>query len=300
MNGNEILKKEKDFIDKICNEYQYDMNIRHLLYLIIPAFIIKYGMNREKQILNTFQEVPIISSEKENKTVKAYYSSTPKKEKGEYITRKYMVIQNYKNIQLVDLLDNLVHEFNHALNSSIKEIKTTKQYLYIRTGLSYRIYQKSNLQFLKKQNSYLLEEIINTKQTSDILNIIKNMKSESTEIMNTIYAINAETSAEYFSDSYVLGSYVCKTIVNNRTFISTLENLRIVGEVYDIEKWFDDITGERDSYKRLNDLLVKLDQLERKYAGQKLLKKLTLSKIRETANQILKITEKFNQNVNFH
>ena len=37
-----------------------------------------------------------------------------------------MVIQNYQKNSLVDLLDNLVHEFNHAINSSINEIKITK------------------------------------------------------------------------------------------------------------------------------------------------------------------------------
>lgn len=299
MNDQEIFMREKDFIDKICDQYQYDRNIRHLLYLIIPAFIMKYGMSREKQILNTFQDISIISSEKENKTVKAYYSSTPKKVMGEYTTRKYMVIQNYKDISLIDLLDNLVHEFNHALNSSINEIKVTKQYLYIRTGLTYRIYQKDHLQFIKKDSSYILEEIINTKQTSDIINIIKGMQPSSRDMIDTIYAINGETSSHYLSDSYYLQSTICKEILENRTFISTLENLRITGEIYDIEKWFDDITGESNSYRKLNELLEKNYELEKKYAEQKIFKSFTLRKIRETSNNILKIIEKFNQNVNF-
>lgn len=299
MNDQEIFMREKDFIDKICDQYQYDRNIRHLLYLIIPAFIMKYGMSREKQILNTFQDISIISSEKENKTVKAYYSSTPKKVMGEYTTRKYMVIQNYKDISLIDLLDNLVHEFNHALNSSINEIKVTKQYLYIRTGLTYRIYQKDHLQFIKKDSSYILEEIINTKQTSDIINIIKGMQPSSRDMIDTIYAINGETSSHYLSDSYYLQSTICKEILENRTFISTLENLRITGEIYDIEKWFDDITGESNSYRKLNESLEKNYELEKKYAEQKIFKSFTLRKIRETSNNILKIIEKFNQNVNF-
>ena len=77
--------------------------------------------------------------------------------KTEYKTTKFMVIQNYQKNSLVDLLDNLVHEFNHALNSSINEIKITKNYLYLRTGLTYRVYKKEDLSFIRKDKSYLLE-----------------------------------------------------------------------------------------------------------------------------------------------
>ncbi len=298
MNSNQIIEREKEFIDRISNYYKYDSNIRHLLYLIIPAFIIKYGINREKLILNAFEKIRIISSNKENKIVKAYYSSTIYKE-DVYKTKKFMVIQNYKDIQLVDLLDNLVHEFNHAVNSYQNEIKETSKYILLRTGLTYRIYDKNTLQFIKKDSSYILEEIINTKQTSDIINIIKTFDSNNSLIGNTIYAINNETKSIYNSDSYYLQSYVCKEILDNRTFISTLENLRLSGEVYELGKWFDDITGNKDSYKELNESLEEIYNLELKYVNQKLFKNRTANKIREKSRVILRIVERFNQNVNF-
>ena len=299
MKSSLIFEKEKDIIDKICDQYQYDSNIRHLLYLIIPAFIIKYGLEKEKIILNTFQEVQIINSNKDSKAIKAYYSSTPKKIMDDYTTRKYIVIQNYEKISLVDLLDNLVHEMNHAINSYVNEIRVTKHYIYLRTGLTYRIYDKEKIQFIKKESTYILEEIINTKQTSDIINIIKQMKSDNNEINNTIYAINGETTSSYLSNAYYLQSHICKEIIQNKTFISTLEKLRINGEIYDIEKWFDDITGKKDSYKDLNELLEKVYQLELKYTEQKFFKKLTMRKIKDHANKIIKIVENFNNNVNF-
>ena len=46
MDSNAIIEREKAFIDKISDKYNYDSNIRHLLYLIIPAFIIKYDLNK--------------------------------------------------------------------------------------------------------------------------------------------------------------------------------------------------------------------------------------------------------------
>ena len=77
MNSNLIIQKEKGEIDRISDLYDYDSNIRHLLYIIIPAFIIKYGINKEKLVLNTFKNIRILSSNQKSKMVKAYYSSRP-------------------------------------------------------------------------------------------------------------------------------------------------------------------------------------------------------------------------------
>lgn len=294
MNSNFIIDKEKEFIDRISDKYNYDSNIRHLLYLMIPAFIIKYGINREKLVLNVFENIRIITSNKKDERVKAYYSSRPICIDGNYKTEKTMVIINYEKISLIDLLDNLVHEFNHAINSYLNEIKVTNKYLYIRTGLTNIIYRKEDLSFIKKDNSFVLEEIINTKQTSDIINIIKNFDSSN----NTIYAINNETDNNYNSNSYYLQSYVCKEILNNKTFISTLENLRITGEV-DIPSWFDSIVGADGSYKRFIDLLVEIYNLELEYSKRRFFKKRILNKIRDTSKNILMMVNKFNNSVNF-
>ena len=299
MDSNLVIEKEKAFIDQISDRYEYDDNMRHLLYIIIPAFVIKYGIKNESLILNTFRDIRIIKSDKQDKYVKAYYSSHPVYENGEYSTVKFMVIQNYNKISLIDLLDNLVHEFNHAVNSYRDEIRVTKNYIYLRTGLTYRVYNKDPLSFVRKDPSYLLEEIINTKQTEEVINIIKSFDFENRDISNTIYAINNETDHKYNSNSYYLESYACKQILENRTFINTLANLRLVGEVFNITKWFDDITGQEGSYKELISLLNRIYDLEKEYIDRKLFKSLTLGKIRETSRKIMRIVETFNNNVNY-
>ena len=299
MDSNLVIEKEKAFIDQISDRYEYDDNMRHLIYIIIPAFVIKYGIKNESLILNTFRDIRIIKSDKQDKYVKAYYSSHPVYENGEYSTVKFMVIQNYNKISLIDLLDNLVHEFNHAVNSYRDEIRVTKNYIYLRTGLTYRVYNKDPLSFVRKDPSYLLEEIINTKQTEEVINIIKSFDFENRDISNTIYAINNETDHKYNSNSYYLESYACKQILENRTFINTLANLRLVGEVFNITKWFDDITGQEGSYKELISLLNKIYDLEKEYVDRKLFKSLTLGKIRETSRKIMRIVETFNNNVNY-
>ena len=73
MNSKDLIEREKPYIDEICNKYNYDSNITHLLHIIIPAFILKYGISKEKLILNTFKDIKIINSNEENNMVKAYY-----------------------------------------------------------------------------------------------------------------------------------------------------------------------------------------------------------------------------------
>ena len=299
MDINLVIEKEKIFIDQISDAYGYDDNIRHLLYMIIPAFIVKYGLNKEKMILNAFKEIKIIKSDVKDKYVKAYYSSKPVKVAGEFRTLKYMVLQNYEDTYLVDLLDNMVHEFNHAVNSYIEEIRTTKNYLYLRTGLTYRVYEKNTLKFIKKAPSFMLEEIINTKQTEEIIDIIKSINVSDREISNAVYAINAETNHKYNSNSYYLESYTCRQILDNRTFINTLANLRINGDVYDIDKWFDDITGNVGSYKELINLLNEMYNLELEYSNKKLFKSITIGKIKDVSRKIMRIVEVFDNNVNY-
>ena len=62
MNSNLIIERELKSIDEISDLYGYDSNIRHLLYIIIPAFVIKYGISKEKLILKTFKEIRILKS----------------------------------------------------------------------------------------------------------------------------------------------------------------------------------------------------------------------------------------------
>jgi len=298
MDSNLIISKEKEFVDRLCTLHGYDNNIRHLLYVIIPAFIIKYGINKEKIILNTFSETNIVVTNEKDKYIKAYYTSKLKKEDGEYKTSKYMVLQNYANTTLVSLLDNLVHEFNHAVNSYIDEIKVTNKYIYLRTGLTYRAYNKSDFSFIKKTKSYILEEIINTKQTEEIINIMKGFDEENPDISNTIYAINSETNHKYNSNSYYLESSICKQILENKTFINTLAGLRFNGNVYDISKWFDDIIGREGAYKELIQLLNDVYDLELEYTKKKFFKNFTLNKIRDLSQKIMNIVSEFDNNVN--
>ena len=299
MDSNKIIELEKQFVDNLCDDYQYDSNIRHLLYLIVPAFIIKYGMHREKIIHNTLKDVKIYKNNQKSKTIKGYYIARPIKVGNDINIIKHLVLYNYDSISLIDLLDTLVHELNHAINSYKNDIRITNKYICLRTGLTHLIYDKNTLESIKKDDSYILEEIINTKQTDDVINIIKNFDKNNNLISSTIFSINGETKDTYTSDSYLLETYICKEITENRTFIRTLENLRLSGEIYNVRSWFDDIYGKKGTFKEMIQLLIQIIELEKTLSNKVLFKKPIINKIRSYSRRVMNIINKFNENSNF-
>ena len=68
-------------------------------------------------------------------------------------------------------------------------------------------------------------------------------------------------------------------------------------EVYDIDKWFDDICGREGTYKELISSLEKIYNLEIEYVNKKFFKNFVLNKIRDTSRDIMRIVDKFNNNV---
>ena len=290
-----LIDKYRLVVDNISNKYGYDSNIKHLLYIIIPGFVKKYGFNRENLIINTFSNVKIFISDTRNENVVAYYTSIPRYFGNNIVTDKFIVINNYEKISLVSLLDSLIHEFNHAINSYNNEIRYDGDKIYLRTGLASSIYDKVSLNPIEKDTSFVLEEIINTRQTEEVINIIKSF-NVSGDADNTIYSINSETSDSYNSKAYYFESYICKDMLNNKTFISTMENLRISGNIADIESWFDNIIGEAGSYNRFVSYLNKIFELELGLSKGGLFKKMKINKIKDLSSKIMDIVRVFNNN----
>lgn len=299
MNDRKLVERYRIIVDEISDKYNYDSNIRHLLYVIIPAFVKKYGLNRDSLVSNTFRNVRVYISQTKCDIINAYYTAIPKYDNDKIITDKMIVINNYEKIGLVNLLDNLVHEFNHAVNSYNNPVRWDDKFAYLRTGLTWSVYDKSNLKPIEKDSSYVLEEIINTRQTEDIINIIKNFNDVGDDIHNIIYSVNNETNSNYSSKAYYLESYICKKILANRTFISTMEVLRISGDVSDIEGWFDNIIGKNGVYKKFIFCLNKILSLEMELSKTKYFKKFKINKIRDLSRELMLMIEEFDSNCHY-
>ena len=259
-NINRFFYKYKEFVDNLCKKYYYPINIKHVLYLIVPAFVIKYGLKEEKNILYCFEKTPIYIGKTNKFGEKAYFNrkicSNYEGTDIKYYVEREIVINDYHDISLIDLIDSIVHEFNHAVNSIINEIKWNDEEISLRTGLAYIYFYRENINKVKSRSkNIMLEEIINTTQTEsiiDIINSFNNCEINNEEIKNTLYSLkHIINTAGYKSSAYYFQNYICKELMNNKTFIPTIESLRYKGDIDDIEHWFDNITNIRGSYNKM-------------------------------------------------
>lgn len=299
---NDLFKMTKDIIHKELNKYNYNSDIIHLLYIIIPAFIIKYNIKNQNKIINTFKEVPIKLINKEDRVHQAYYTSIPSIINNKIVTRKYIAINYYHGKDLLELIDNIIHEYNHALNSLINEIEEKKNTFSLRTGLTKTIYTKDNSRRPYKDDAYILEEIINTRQTEEIIDIINSFTSyeiNDIEISNTLYSINTSINKNYSSGAYYLQAAICKELMNNKTLISVLSNMRLNGNIEDIPYFFDNITGIDNSYNKLIGILQETIKEEDNYGKSKLFRSIKLNKIRSLYKDAKNIIDTFNANYHF-
>ena len=293
MNINSLIDRYVSFVDKISNKYHYESNIKHLLYLIVPAFVIKYDIKNENQILRCFDEIPITVTGTENKNITASFSRILIKKNSGYETKKFILLNEYKTADLINMLDNIIHEYNHAINSINYEISYDDEYVKVRTGLSYILYDKKSLKPLRKSKEVALEEIINTAQTSEIINIINSFNKEeidNIEFNNVLYSLRNDIGKDIFeSDAYEYDSLITKELIKNKTFTPTITKLRYKGLIEDIPSLFDNVIGKDGEYKRLNELLTEIHNLEYKYMDATLFKNRILNEIRNKSRMVLNI-----------
>ena len=302
-NINVFFNKYITYVDDISNHFNYDSNIRHLLYVILPAFIYKYKVNNESLILECFRKVKIYKSNHKDGIVTASFNRILKKSNALYYTDKYIVINNYNENTIPTLIDNIVHEFNHAVNSINNEISYDDKYIKVRTGLSSLIYDKATMNFIKKSDEIALEEILNTSQTEEIINIINSFGKyniENTELANMLYNLKIEIGDNgYVSDAYSFQKNICKRLINNKTFAPTINNLRFKGLIEEIPTIFNNVIGKDNSYKELNKILTDMHLLILKYSNRKIFKERLLNKIMEKKKDVENLINTYENNCIF-
>lgn len=300
ININLLFNKYMNFTNNISDKYNYDNNIRHILYVIIPAFIIKYGIINERKILNVFENTRIITKDIIQEHCMASFNRKIIKTNLNYKIEKTIVLNKNSKILFIDLLDSLIHEFNHAINSINNEIKIEGNNIYLRSGLIYNQYTSEELKKVKESSSLtILEEVLNTIQTEEIIKLIlsfKKYKINNNEINNIIYALNNELDFTFKSRAYFLQTYIVRNLSNNITFISTLQKMRFSGAEFQIEKWFDEIVGIKGSLKKMCNKLKEIQELELKLNKTHIFRKFLYNKIKTKANEIQQITEMFSSN----
>lgn len=295
-NINPFLNKYISFVDELSIKQNYDNNIKHLLYVIVPAFVIKYGIENESTIFNCFNNTKIFISE-HNKNVSATFNRTLKKDKNSYYTEKFITVNPFSTSSLSSILDNFIHEFNHAINSINNEILFDDKCIKVRTGLATLNYDKKDFEFIGKSKEIILEEIINTSQTEEVLNIIKSLSKyniENDELSNTLYNIKQEIGNKpYSSDAYSYQKELCSNLINNKTFTPTINKLRFKGLIDDIPTMFDSVIGTSNNYNKLNDLLNEINELINKYSESRFFKNKYLNKIKSYSKDVSQLIDDY-------
>jgi len=298
-NINSFIDKYTSFVDELSEYLNYSNNIRHLLYVIVPAFVYKYGVGNSSYILDCFKKVKIYIRNSNEKYVTASFNRRLVKDNSNYYTEKYIVINEFTLSNLSTIIDNIVHEINHAINSLNNEIIKNDKYIKVRCGIAYLIYNKKDLSFIKKSEENALEEILNTNQTEDVINIIKSFSSykiDNQEFSLLVYNINKEIGNNAFvSDAYYYQKTICKSLINNKTFTPTINNLRFKGLVEDIPNLFDNVIGKDNSFKKLNELLTSMHTYIIKYSNAKIFKNMYLNKIRSLTNEVNNLIDEYEQ-----
>lgn len=296
---NPFINKYITFVDEISENYEYENNIRHLLYLIVPAFVAKYGVANENTILNCFRNVKIYVNTTHDDIVAATFNRSLKKGNEGYYTDKFVMINNYTESSLPILIDNIVHEFNHAINSYNNEIMYNDKTIRVRTGLSTLNYDRDTLKFTDKSKEVALEEILNTHQTEEIIDIINSFGKfsiDNSELSNTLFALKHEIGRDnYVSDAYLYQKQICSILINNKTFTPTINNLRLKGMIDDIPSLFDNVIGENGSYDKLNNILTDMHTLIIKYSNSKFFKNRILNKIKAKSSMVTTLINEYEQ-----
>ena len=290
-NINLLFNNYISFVDDLSKKNNYNDNVKNLLYILIPAFISKYGVGKEPQILNTFENILINIKEE------SIFTRELIKEQNEYKTNKTITIKPFTTSSLSKILDSTVSLFNKAVNSINEEIIEDDNYIYVREGLNYYIYNKKDLSFIKKNDNNVFEELLNISQCEEILKIIasfKNYEIENNDISSFIYELNYEFDNILLeSNAYYVQKQICYDLMNSKLLIPSVNKYRFKGNIKEIEKKFDDVLRKPNSYKKFNELLNNIHELIIKCDENKSLKDEYLNDIKESVKELTDIVKEY-------
>lgn len=270
------------FVDELSEKYRYDNNIRHLLYLVIPSFVSYYGFGKVKIIKEIFENVPIFLFDAKDGVFAKY-----EKYINDNKISARILVSNINNNAISDTVDQLIHEYNHAINSYYNAFIDGK----MRTGISFSSNGVSD-------NRYILEETINTYQTEKIIEYIKNFDEnaiKNKEVANTIYNLKHDHYGRFKSKAYHLYTELLKDFFKINSLMLTLEDNRFYGDIDSFISYFD-LVLYKGSFDILNTKLSLLDINIKEYERRKIFKKKKLFKIRTLAREIINLINDFNKN----
>lgn len=248
----------------------------------------KYNLNG-KQKQGRYCQVEGISSN--GKSIRIHSNG-----KIELFHEKTLIICNSKNKTIEEILNSSCHEMSHLIKNKINNLyyhdKGNEVDCFLRSGLHIKkeTVNKKNLN-MKTDNRYtILEEAINTLQTTDALRFIKSLNyidvdNNVRKILNIIDYDDLEKDKGY--DDIVI---LFRMLWNNDRFRNIIENEIIEGNIENIFDLFDNICDYPGALEEIAEIF---DKLDKSYSN-------SLISIRRSVltKKYKKIANKFIENVN--
>lgn len=229
-------------------------------------------------IENVFKNIPLFIKKEKGK-VKALYARRIYKKGKDIRTKAKIVIRKNDINDLNDLLDEVVHEYNEAINTYNNELDIDNNQVVARRGLELKVMTK-RLKTNKIFNT-LLEEVINAYQSEEILSLLKDDDFNIENNVNTV--------------KYRKESFLIKDLLNNSSFMKSLNQARLTGNIKEFEQTIYDKFKVKNFLFKLNNLLEESNSLEKSFKKKEIFKFIIKRKLEVNRdrinNLILSVTE---------
>lgn len=271
------------FIDDIAKKYDYGEEEKKIIKVAYDLFVNYY--ENQKRIEDVLENVPFFIK-KEKGSVKALFARRIYKKDKKYATKSKIVIRKADVFNLNDLLDEVVYQYNEAINSYKNELTIEKDKVIVRRGIELKILSKS----LKTEKIYnsLIEGAINSFQSEEILQRL-------TKQQNKLYNIKGnENYLKYQKERHFL-----KPILKSEDLMNIINNARIEGHIDSLEDKFYELTKVQNFFYKINNLLEENNLLETRYKSTKILKSFYNKKLKNNRLKINSLMNKLGQEVKY-
>ena len=274
---NDLLDYSKTMIDHInlCKQIPCFDELRKLQYLTFAGMYYFYGAKYLNEIIHAFLDTEIIySTESVVDALKKYTNNTS--DKIEMLAESNALGFFYYDFDSIgimqrkifffeicvysygEILECIVHEINHVVNSMNEVRVDGDDYISIRTGLSNSIFHVDGTIVQEKK---ALEEVYNALQTCDIIDCIFSFAQydiKDPNIRESIERLKSDHQYGYRCQGYSLLTPIFKPLYDCDRFNLVVRESRLEGTLDKIELAFDSEAGE-GAYKLLGEYFDELN-----------------------------------------
>ena len=252
---NQLFDYSKCMVDSLTKKNSQDEDIKNILYLVFAGMVSYYGYENINDICKAFSNKFIYDSKRQffkyikDKNIKV---SNINDTMGTFIQRaslKNTPFGDYYNVDntififksvfydMIELIDTVVHEYNHLLNSLNKPIVDIDSKIYLRCGLRLTSFDEKN----NPVYNYNIEEGMNVLQTMQIVNKILYFSNFSIKDKKLADILNHIKNSDYNSKGHGYESVInlIGPLYQNSSFKSLVNSTRITGNVKTFSDYFD-------------------------------------------------------------